>query len=177
MKKIFLFLTSVSLLAFTGCGNGKTDNNANADAPQGMVAADLSEFGIQAFINVPDSTNGHLEMTANSLGGADIKVGKNFQISIVEGEGNIDLKKQDITSDEVRKLVKYVVEEPSAILWEWQMNEGGEPEFYFYSIIKTGNKSFEVFNAPGEVFSEKAATQMLDAAKSLRLKDEAKAGV
>jgi len=174
MRKLFLFIASASLLTFAGCGNGETGGNANTGVPKGMVAADLSEFGMQVLVNVPDSTTGPLEITANAQGGADIKVGKAFQISITEGEGNIELKKQDITSDEVRKLVKYVVEEPTSILWEWQMNEGGEPEFYFYSIVKTGNKSFEVFNVPGEVFSEKAASQMLDAAKSIRVKGEVK---
>jgi len=175
MRKLFLFIASATLLSMTGCGNGET-GNTNAGVPQGMVAADLTSFGISVLVNVPDSTTGPLEITENTLGGADIKVGKNFQIRVIEGEGNIELKKQDITSDEVRKLVKYVVEDPSAILWEWQMNEGGEPEFYFYSIVKAGNKSFEVFNVPGEIFSEKAATQMLEAAKSIRAKGEVKEG-
>jgi hypothetical protein len=41
--------------------------------------------------------------------------------------------------------------------------------------VKDGTKTFEVRDAEGEVFSEKAATQMLDAAKTLRMKAPAKA--
>ena len=168
MKKIFLLLVCASLIALAGCGNGKTDDT-NAAVPKGMVAADLSAQGLSILVNVPDSTVGPLEIISNAQGGADVKVGKNFQIAISEGAGDFGMKKNDITTDAVRKFIKYVVEEPNALVWEWQI-EGMEPEFHFYAVIKAGEKSFEVYNAEGEFFSEKAATQMLDAAKSIRLK-------
>jgi len=174
MKKFFLFVASISVLALSSCGSGKKDGNANAGVPQGMVAADLSTQGLAALVNVPDSTTGPLEITPNAQGGADVKVGKNFQMTIIEGPGNMEIKKKDITSDDVRKFVKYIVEDPNAIVWEWQM-EGGEPEYHFYAIVKSDNKSYEVFDVAGEVFSEKAATQMLDAAKSVRPKAPTKA--
>jgi hypothetical protein len=169
MKRIFLFIAGVSLLA--ACGP-KKDDNTNAGVPQGMVAADLSavsEGRMQVLVNVPDSTTGPLEVTANAQGGADVKVGKNFQMTITEGAGDMEMKKNDITHDDVRKFVKYIVEDPNALVWEWQI-EGMEPEFHFYAVVKAGDKSFEVRDAEGEVFSEKAATQMLDAAKSIRIK-------
>ena len=168
MKKIFLSLACASLLALAGCGNGKTDAT-NAGIPKGMVAADLSAQGLFALVNVPDSTVGPLEIISNAQGGADVKVGKNFQMTITEGAGDFEMKKNDITHDDVRKFVKYIVEDPSALVWEWQI-EGMEPEFHFYTVVKAGEKSFEVRDVEGEIFSEKAATQMLDAAKSLRLK-------
>ena len=173
MKKLFLFAGCISILSLASCGNGKKENDTNADVPSGMVVADLSAQGLAALMNVPDSTTGHLEIISNAQGGVDVKVGKNFQMTIIEGPGNIELKKKDITSDEVRKFVKYIVEDPNAIVWEWQM-EGGEPEYHFYTIIKSGNKSYEVYDVMGEIFSEKAATQMLDAAKSIRAKAPAK---
>lgn len=169
MQKVFLFFISTSLLLATGCGNGKNDA-ADVNVPQGMVAADLSEQGMPILINVPDSTVGKLEIIPNPQGGADVKAGKNFQITILEGEGEgMEMKKKLITSDDVRKFIKYVTEEPNAIAWEWQM-EGGEPEFHFYAIVKTEDKSYEVFDVIGEMFSEKAAMQMLEAAKSIRKK-------
>ena len=173
MKKIFLFIVSVSVLALAACGGKKSDDKANAGVPAGMVAADLSGQGLQAIVNVPDSTVGPLEITANAQGGADVKVAKNFQMTIIEGPGDIAMKKNDITHDDVRKFVKYVVEEPNYLVWEWQI-EGMEPEFHFYAIVKDGDKTFEVHDVEGEVFSEKAATQMLDAAKTIRVKAPAK---
>ena len=175
MKKIFLPVASTALLLFTACGSGTSDDNINAGVPTGMVAADLSgvsEGRMSVLVNVPDSSSGPLEITANAQGGADIVVGKNFKMSVTEGTGDMAMKKNDIMHDDVRKLVKYVVEDPNAIIWEWQI-EGMEPEFHFYAIIKDGEKSYEVRDVEGEIFSEKAATQMLDAAKSLRSKGAA----
>lgn len=173
-KKIFLFIASVSLIALAGCGDGEKNNDQNAGVPKGMVAADLSGKGLQVLVNVPDSTNGPLEILENAQGGADVKVGKNFQMTITEGTGDFTMKKNDITTDAVRKFVRYVVEEPNALVWEWQI-EGMEPEFHFYAVIKSGEKSFEVRDVEGEIFSEKAAVQMLDAARTLRSKAGVKA--
>lgn len=174
MKKLFLFIGCTSLLALASCGPKKDDNTV-ANVPQGMVAADLSgvsEGRMQVLVNVPDSTTGPLEIISNAQGGADVKVGKNFQMTITEGAGDMEMKKNDITHDDVRKFVKYIVEDPTALVWEWQM-EGMEPEFHFYAIVKAGEKSFEVQDVEdvdGQKFSEKAALQMLDAAKSIRMK-------
>lgn len=174
MRKIYLFALSVSLLSLTSCGSGKTDDDVNAGVPQGMVAADLSAQGMSVLVNVPDSTVAPLEIIANAQGGADVKVGKNFQMTITEGAGDIALRKNDIMHDDIRKFIKYIVEEPNALVWEWQI-EGMEPEFHFYAIVKDGEKSFEVHDVDGEVFSEKSATQMLEAAKSIRMKAPVKA--
>lgn len=171
-KKIFLFLAGTALVAAAGCG-GKTEDGGNADVPKGMVAADLSAQGLAVLVNVPDSTVAPLEITENSQGGADVKVGKNFQITIVEGPGDMTLKKADVTGDAVRKFIKYVSEDEHAIVWEWQI-DNAEPTFHFYAIVKAGDKTFEVREVEGENFSEKAAVQMLDAAKSIRLKAPAK---
>ncbi len=152
MKKILLLALSISLLSLAGCGNKKNDDNANAGVPQGMMAADLSAKGLQALVNVPDSTVAPLEIIANAQGGADVKVGKNFQMTIMEGPGDIAMKKNDITHDDIRKFVKYIVEEPNHLVWEWQI-EGMEPEFHFYAIVKDGEKSFEVRDVEGEIFS------------------------
>lgn len=173
MRKLFLLMASVSMLALAGCGP-KGDDDTNAEVPKGMVAADLGEISegrMPVLINVPDSTVGPLEISSNPQGGADIKVGKNFQLTVTEGTGNMEMKKQDITNDDIRKFIKYVVEEPNALVWEWQI-EGMEPEFHFYAVVKAGERSFEVQDTEGseEKFSEKAAMQMLDAAKSIRPK-------
>jgi hypothetical protein len=173
MKKLFLFMASTIILTLAGC-KLKNNDNTNAKVPKGMVAADLSAVSeglMQVLINVPDSTVGPLEMTPNPQGGVNIKVGKSFQITVTEGSGDIARKKQDITNDDVRKFIKYVVEEPNALVWEWQI-EGKEPEFHFYAIVKAGEKTFEIQDTEGSEykFSEKAVMDMLDAARSIRLK-------
>ncbi len=174
MKKLFLILASAAALA--SCGGKKGDDNINV--PEGMIAVDLSKFGgYPLIIAVPDTLNGKhngkLSVTQNPKGGYDVKVGKGFQLSITEGEGNMEMKKSDVNGDAVRKLVKMVVDEPNAILYEWQI-EGMEPEFRFYAIVKAGNKSYEAEDVEGEVFGEKAATAMLNSAKGLKAKEKEK---
>ncbi|MFH1005295.1 MAG: hypothetical protein V1781_07370 [Bacteroidota bacterium] len=171
MKKSFFIFAIFAMLAVTGCGNSDSDNSTTTDIPNGIIAVDLSKYEIPILINIPDSTIGLLEITANAQGGVNINVGNNFNIIIIEGEGNMKMKKNDIVNDAVRKFVRYVIEDTNAILWEWQI-EGQEAEFHFYSIVKVGNKSFEVSNVEGGFFSEKSAIQMLDASKSIRLKEK-----
>lgn len=170
-------LAGISFSILAGCGGGMNADNPNAGVPAGMVAADLSavsEGRMQILLNVPDSTAGTLEIVPNAQGGADVMVGKNFKMTITEGPGDIAMKKNDIIHDDVRKFVKYVVEEPNALVWEWQI-EGMEPEFHFYTVIKDGDKSYEVRDVEGEVFSEKAAMQMFESAKTIRAKAALKA--
>lgn len=169
MKQIFFLFSFTALLIVTGCGNKAADHQ-ETDIPKGMMAVDISSHGLPLIINLPDSSLGAHEIRENALGGIDVKSGKNFQISIIEGTGNFDMKRSDIETDAVRKLVKYVINEPATLCWEWQI-EGLEPEFHFYTIIHTGNKSFEVQDVEGEMFSENAVAKMLESAKSIRLKD------
>ena len=175
MKKLFFIPAVFVTLAVTGCGNSDTNNSTADTIPQGMVAADLSKYEIPVLINVPDSTIGPLVITADPQGGANVNVGKNFCINIVEGEGNMEIRKNDVKNDAIRKFIKYVIEDRNTIVWEWQI-EGQTSEFHFYSIVKAGDKSFEVSDvAVGEeIFSEKSVVQMLDAARSIRLKEAVK---
>jgi hypothetical protein len=174
VKPFALFASSLTLLFLTSCGNEKNNGNANTDVPHGMVAVDLSAQGLPILVNIPDSNTAPLEIIANAQGGTDVKVGRNFQITIIDGKGDISLKKNDIAKDDVRKLVRYVVDEPNFLVWEWKI-EGLESDFHFYAIVKDGEKSFEAHEVEGEVFSEKSTLLMLEAAKSIHLKTSVKA--
>ena len=169
---LFVFIISFFLV---GCGNSKKDGDMNLNATEGMREVELTSYGFPIFINIPQATTSSLEITENPQGGVDVKVNENIQMAISEGTGDMVLKKNDITHDDVRRFVKYVIDEPDAIVWEWQI-EGMETEFHFYTIIKAGEKSFEVSNVEGKMFSEKSALQMLDIAKSIRLNETVKTG-
>jgi hypothetical protein len=180
MKHIFLFLTVTAALSLTGCG-GKSENNTDQSVPPGMMALDLSKYGKNVIIHVPDSTNGPLSVD-NSMGEmVRIVVGKSFQIDIKEGEGNMDMKKnEDIKKNEVYKFDKFDVDEPDAIVWSWHMDgrvdDKGAPilEYNMYTARKVGAVTYEVETVPGEVFSMEACKKMLESAKSLRAKEEKK---
>ena len=169
MKKIFLLLAAPALLFIASCGGSKTEDTT-ASLP-GMMETTISVNGNQLSIMVPDSTKGKLEVTEQSWGATEIKVGKEFQISITEGEGDVALTKSDIAGNDVNKFKRFVKDEPTLVFWESEITQ---PEYHFYSVVKTGNSSYVVENIKGEIFNEKNAQTMIDASKTLKAKEAAK---
>lgn len=166
MKKLFFSVVIVAAVAFMSCG-GKKEHTTAA----GMMELDMSSYGLPVIINVPDSSKGKLEVEDAKDGTKKIRVGKSFRIALFEDVGDITLKKSDVSGDEVKKLKRYIVDEPTTILYENQMTD---PEFHFYTIVKAGEKSFVVMDLDGEeMYSEEAARTMLESAKSIRLKETA----
>ncbi len=165
MKKILLLLLAPAMVFLASCGGSKTDETT-ASIP-GMMETQLKINGNALSIMVPDSTKGKLEMVEQSWGATEIKVGKDFQISIEEGEGDIALTKSDISGNDVNKFKRYVKDEPTTLLWESEITA---PEFHFYSIVKPGTVSYIVKDIAGEMFGEKATETMVEAAKTLKAK-------
>ena len=168
MKKIVLLLTIPTVAMLYSCGGPKTD-----DKPKmaGMMDLDLSAQGLPLTITVPDSSKGKLEMVVQSWGATEIKVGKNFEVSISESEGDIALAKSDIAGNDVNKFKRYLVDEPTAILWESQITD---PEFHFYTIVKAGDKTYVIEDIKGDMFSESDTKIMVESAKSIKAKEAPK---
>jgi hypothetical protein len=169
MKKIFLLLATPAILFFASCGGSKTEE-ATATMP-GMMETTITVNGNQLSIMVPDSTRGKLEIVEQSWGATEIKVGKEFQISVTEGEGDIALTKSDIAGNDVNKFKRFVKDEPTLLFWESQITD---PEFHFYTVVKPGAISYVVEDIKGEIFSEKSTQTMIDAAKTLKAKEASK---
>ena len=164
MKNLFLLIIT-AFVVLTGCGGAKEE----AVKIPGMMPLDLSSHGLPVIINVPDSSKGKLEVIDQSWGATEIKVGKEFQISVSAGEGDMALAKSDVAGNDVNKFKRYVVDEPEAILYESAITE---PEFHFYSVIKVGDASYVVEDIKGEMFSEKSAQTMLQSAKGMKAKEK-----
>ena len=168
MKAIYTLITALALVvALPGCG-GKKEEQTKVEAPAGMMTLDLSKYGKPFTIFVPDSTIGKLEITEQSWGALEIRVGKNFQLSITEDPGDIELRKNDIKSDDVNKFKAFVVEEPNTIMWESEITK---PEFHFYTIQKLGNSTYvfeDIKSSEAEPFSKDAVQKMLDSAKNMK---------
>jgi hypothetical protein len=167
--KTFYSLITVLALAVTmqSCG-GKKDDQQAVEAPAGMITLDLSKYGKPFTIFVPDSTLGKLEITEQTWGALEIRVGKNFQMSITEDPGDIELRKTDIKGDEVNRFKSFVVEEPTTIMWESEITK---PEFHFYSVQKLGNSTYvfeDIKSSEAEPFSKESVQKMLDSAKGLK---------
>ena len=166
MKKTLILLSALTLsVAFTSCGSKETKQDIQA--PSGMFALDLSKYGKQFSVFVPDTTSAKLEVTEQSWGALEVKVGKNFHISITEDPGDMELRKSDIKSNDINVFKSFVVDEPLSIMWESQITK---PEFHFYSIQKNGANTYvfeDVVPADGEPFPKEAIQKMFESAKTI----------
>jgi hypothetical protein len=169
MKKALILLIAPSILFFASCGGAKKDDKT-ASMP-GMMEVTLKINGNPLSIMVPDSTKGKMQMVEQSWGATEIKVGKEFQISISENEGDIALTKSDISSNDVNKFKQFIKDEPTLLFWESQITE---PEFHFYTVEKLGKVSYLIEDIKEEHFNQKAVQTMIDAVKTLKAKEVAK---
>ena len=174
MKKTFLLLSALSISTlFMSCGDKKADQTIQA--PDGMVALDLSKFGKQFSLFVPDTVASKLVVVEQSWGALEVSVGKNFHVSITEDPGDMELRKNDIKANDVNIFKSFIIDEPTYILWE---SEIVKPEYHFYTIKKVGANNYvfeDVMSADGEPFSKEDAQKMFDSAKNIieKVKPEA----
>ena len=134
-----------------------------------MTETDLTPYGMPISIMIPDSTKGKAEITEQSWGAVEIKVGKSFQVSISEGEGDVSLMKSDIAGNDINKFKRYVKDEPALLFYESEITQ---PEFHFYTVVKSENTSYTVEDIKGEIFSEKDVERMIESAKSIKAKGQ-----
>lgn len=173
MKKVLASLVILTTLIFTGCGNSGTDTT-ETPVPDGMIAYDLTEYGMDALVNIPDSTRGPSNHE-NVGDGVMLRVGNDFAMKVKVGAGEMDYVKNElIAKSEVYKLEKYLLEQPDAIIWR-QFIEGQDTSTRFFAVVKVGDVTYEVESDPDTKFGEAQCKEMLDAAKSLRAKPAPKA--
>ena len=168
MNQILKTILSIALVVMIISCGGKKHEEENLVAPAGMNYYDISKTGMNAFILAPDSSIGIPDTSVLSSGEYLIKVGKDFQISIIENPGDINQRKADIAGDDVNKLKKYVIDEPTTLMWESGI--GDLSEFHFYYIAKIGTRTYVFEDIKGEQFSQQAIQKMLDACKQTKEK-------
>src|ERR1700741_1278719 len=163
-KLIFAMIVFATLVV-SGCG-GKKAEEESLTPPPGMRYLDISSTGMNLNVLIPDDKAGVLDTVMQSWGGYEIKVGKEFQVSIEEGAGDVEMVKSDNAGNDVNKLKRYLVEEPTTLVWESGVADLSE--FHFYCVLKVGARSYVIQDIKGEPFSQKAIESMLEAAKQIK---------
>jgi hypothetical protein len=167
MTKPFIQFIAATVMAsaLVSCGPKKEEAIV---APQGMHVLDLTRYGKPFAIFVPDTTSAKFEIIEEPSGALDIKVGKNFALSINEQAADMELRKKDIKEDEINKFKSFVTDEPNAILWESEITQ---PEFHFLinQKIGTGEYSFEDLRDPeANPLGKDAVQKMFDSSKNIK---------
>ncbi|MCC7301086.1 MAG: hypothetical protein IT233_00440 [Bacteroidia bacterium] len=172
MKNLFLATAFSAAFLFMGCGPGESDT-PEIPVPDGMVAFDLSEYGMDVILNIPDSTNG-ISNHENVGDGVMLRVGNGYGMKVKVGAGEMEYVKTElIAKSEVYKLEKYVLEEPAAIIWR-QYIEGQDTSARMFAFVKVGDVTYEMESDPDNKFSDDACKAMVESAKSLRAKPAVK---
>lgn len=168
MKKLFSTLAIAgSVLFFIAC-DGKNKEQEAIVAPEGMNVLDLTRYGKQFAIFIPDTTKAKLVVTEQQSGSLDISIGNNFAITINEQSSDIEMKKSEIKGDEVNKLKSFIAEEPTAIMWESEITK---PEFHFLINQKIGTAEYSIEDlksTDAEPFGKEAIQKMFDSAKNIK---------
>ncbi len=164
-KTVGKFVPAILFFTLLSCGSKK---NEEIVAPQGMHTLNLNGYGKPFVIFVPDTVAAKLTIVEQSNGALDIKVGKNFAISINEQAADLNMKRQDLKDDEVNKLKGFIADEPNAIMWESQVVE---PEFHFLLNQKIGDSDYsfeEIKDTEANPFSKEAVQKMFDSARNIK---------
>ncbi len=166
--KTFITLLSTLTLSLTVASCGGDEKKENIQAPAGMVALDLTKYGKQFSIFVPDTVAAKLTVTEQQSGALHVIVGKNFRISITEDPGDIELQKTDLKGNDVNVFKSYFVEEPTTLMWESAIFD--KSEFHFYSIQKAAGNNYvfeDIVSTDGEPLGKEAIQKMLDSVKQI----------
>ena len=163
-SRLLISLSVLAVIIFVGCGNKK--ENQDLTPPQGMTYLDISRTGMNLNVLIPDSTVGLVDTIMQSWGAYEIKVGKDFQISIEESDGDIEMIKSDNANNDVNKLKQYLVQEPNTLVWESGIADMSE--FHFYHVTKIGTRSYVIQDIKGEPFSKSAIEKMLEVVKQIK---------
>lgn len=178
MKKL-IYILPFAALSLLSCGGGEAGSgNENSEAVEGNsamqgVVTDLSEYGMDFTIVLPERKDLITNIEANDWGGIEVRQGENFMISIAYGEGDIDLLKFDLEEDLVYK--SQVLEEgENFILYKKEIEGSGmDPEYHFLFVQKVNDEAIEIQNLKEAGFNEESARNMLNAAKSFTPKSGA----
>ena len=165
MKKNLVLLFAPAVLFLASCGNSKS----NDDSTVGMKEVKLVILGDSLSIMVPDSLQGTLEITEQSWGATEIKIGEKFQVSIEQNNGDVALTKSDINGDDVYKLKQFITDEPNLLVWESKIVDMEQSNFHFYLVHKIGKTSYVIKDVDsGEAYNESEIQSMLKTAKTLK---------
>lgn len=168
MRRLFLFASAISFtIGLISCGGKKEEE---VKAPEGMRTVDLSSYGKLITIFAPDSAQGKLEILEQPGGVLEVKVGKQFDILIKDGEEDIAFKKADLGNDDVYKIKQFFVDEPTAIAWEWAIGDMPS-EHHFICVQKLGNTAYtfeDNKNSEGAPFSKSAIEKMMESCKNIK---------
>jgi hypothetical protein len=176
MKKLayLLVVLTISILLLPACGNSTDDKNNDADntvqLPEKIkkfIPFDLSPYGYNLEIYIPDSLEGKPEAELTDWGAIILTVGSDYGIEIAYGDGDLSLLKEDLNMSDVFKST-IITEEPEGIVYKQEIPGTNIVKHHFMVVKNFGADVFEIKDLMENDYTPAAINKMFEAAKTLR---------
>lgn len=165
-------IISLSLLA---CGGeSKTTGDAAAAANEaaakadykGMELVNLSEFAVNANIQLPDQDKGALQIQNSTTESIEILVGDAFGIEIIPFGISVAEKQQELNDDLVY-TIEYLEETPEKIVYRKTIKDSEiDPEYHFFITKEINGEPFSI-KSLNKAYTQKSIEKMVLSAESL----------
>ena len=172
LKFIGAIAISFSLLACGGESktegyDAATENEAAAKADyKGMELVNLSEFAVNASIQLPDEDKGPRQIQNSTTESVEIMVGDAFGIEIIPFGLSVAEKQQELNGDLVY-TIEYLEETPEKIVYTKTIKDSEiNPEVHFYLTKEINGEPFAV-KTLNKVYNKKSVEKMVLSAESL----------
>ena len=176
MKRLTYLFATIIALSLTACGGGETegtDETVETVELKGYEELNLSEWGFQLTVMVPEAEiHGDPEVVLTERGALEIVVGLDFGLEIMFGEGDIELLKMDLKDDLVftSEIVK---EEENAIIYTQDIPDSGvKTQNHFLYKAEVGTDVYEIRDIVDGEFGAGMIEKMLEAAKTVKTSSE-----
>ena len=104
-----------------------------------------------------------------SMGGTMLVIDDSMSVGL-GGEKDLAEKKKAAQDHPLQKFVRFVLEEPDAIIWEATISEGDPSNFLLVANVKLGDEKVKSCDTDGYgTFTEANARKVLEACRSLKL--------
>lgn len=174
MKKL-QYLAALMLIVIVFACNNSADTNENSDDAavateaadiEGFESQDLSEYGIDANIQLP-STGSPISINSSPSGDLVINDGKNFNMMITPYGFTLEELKEELDNDLVYDI-NYLEEEADYIVYEKTIPDSDvEKEVHFIMVKDYNGDPYEIKSSAEGSFKKHHIDKMIQAAKSL----------
>ena len=169
-------MLSLNALIITSCGDKNNTNNDDDNSSEEVqlpenikkfVPFDLSPYGYNLEIYIPDSTQGIPEAELTDWGAIVLTVGNDYGVEINYNDGGLELLKEDLNLSDVFKST-ILKEEPEGIVYKQEIPDANIVKYHFMVVKNFGADVFEIKDLMDNDYTQSAIEKMFEASKTLK---------
>jgi len=171
LKFIGLFALSMSVFA---CGGGESPEagseaveTASAEVDyKGMEWTDLTEFGVNASLQIPNGDKGPQRIQNSATESVEIIVGTSYGIEVIPFGLTVEEKKAGLDGDLVY-TIEYLEDTPDKVVYKKTIKDTDvEPEFHFLLMKEIDGESYSI-QSLNKAYKQRWIEKMVISAESL----------